>query len=67
MRRKKEAQANELNREMRPVRCPQCGCRMMDAVNGTKTQLLTPESDHRPDFVVKCRNCGAMVGVLKTE
>lgn len=67
MRRKKEDHTYGLKRNMRPVRCPQCGRRIMDAVEGTKAQLLTPAQGRYPDFIVKCGHCGAEVGVIKTE
>jgi len=67
MRRKKEAQTNGLKKIMRPVCCPQCGRRIMDAVSGTKTQMITPKKGRYPDFIIKCGHCGAEVGVIKTE
>nr|DAY94024.1 MAG TPA: Transcription initiation factor IIE, alpha FINGER, Transcription [Caudoviricetes sp.] len=67
MRRKKEETADEIKAKMRPVRCPQCGCRIMDAVEGTKAQFITSSMDRYPDFMIKCRHCGAEIGVIKTE
>ncbi len=52
---------------MRPVRCPKCGQRLMDAGFDTKVQFITPETDRYPDFIVRCRHCGADIGVIKTE
>ena len=65
MRRKKEEYPDELKDDMRPVHCPVCGRRVLDAVLGTRTQLVTPLPGRYPDFIVKCGHCGAEVGVIK--
>lgn len=52
---------------MRPVHCPKCGRRIMDAGIDTKMQFITPVKDRYPDFMIKCRHCGADIGVIKTE
>lgn len=67
MRRKKEEQTDGLKKNMRPVCCPKCGRRIMDAVSGTKTQLIIPRRCRYPDFIVKCGHCGTEIGVIKTE
>ena len=67
MRRKKEAQTNGLRTTLRPVCCPVCGRRIMDAVSGTKTQMIPPRRGRYPDFIIKCGHCGSEVGVMKTE
>lgn len=67
MRRKKEESTHEINTRMRPVRCPKCGQRLMDAGFDTRVQFITPETDRYPDFIVRCRHCGADIGVIKTE
>ncbi|WP_390439043.1 hypothetical protein [Lactonifactor longoviformis] len=67
MRRKKEERYDEIKRNMRPVRCPECGSRLMDAGADTKVQFFTPAKGRYPDFVIKCGHCGAKVGVMKTK
>ncbi|MDO4306939.1 MAG: hypothetical protein Q4C77_08895 [Eubacteriales bacterium] len=67
MRRKKEEQGHEIKTNMRPVRCPKCGQKIMDAKIDTKMQFITPVTDRNPDFIVRCRHCGADIGVIKTE
>lgn len=39
----------------------------MDAGIDTKMQFITPVTDRNPDFIVRCRHCGADIGVIKTE
>lgn len=67
MRRKKEEHNDEIKKNMRPVRCPECGGRMMDAGIDTNVQFYTPAKGRYPDFIIKCRHCGAEIGVMKTE
>lgn len=67
MRRKKEERNDEIKRYLRPVRCPECGGRIMDAGIDTKVQFFTPAKNRYPDFMIKCRHCGADIGVIKTE
>lgn len=67
MRRKKEDQTNGLMRKRRPVCCPKCGWRIMDAAWNTQTQLITPKKGRYPDYYVKCGHCGTEIGVIKTE
>ncbi|MCM1008159.1 MAG: hypothetical protein NC485_09550 [Ruminococcus flavefaciens] len=67
MRRKKEEQRHEIKTGMRPVHCPKCGKRVMDAGIDTKMQFIAPEKGRYPDFMIKCRHCGADIGVIKTE
>lgn len=67
MRRKKEEHNDEIKKNMRPIRCPECGGRMMDAGIDTNVQFYTPAKDRYPDFIIKCRHCGAEIGVMKTE
>ncbi|MCI8694060.1 MAG: hypothetical protein HFH91_15290 [Lachnospiraceae bacterium] len=67
MRRKKEEQRHEIKTGMRPVHCPKCGKRVMDAGIDTKMQFIAPVKSRYPDFIIKCRHCGADIGVIKTE
>lgn len=67
MRRKKEEQKHEIKINMRPVRCPECGRKIMDVWIDTKMQFITPTTGRYPDFMIKCRHCGAEIGVIKTE
>ncbi|MDD2981668.1 MAG: hypothetical protein PHN80_17160 [Hespellia sp.] len=67
MRRKKEEQSHGLNKRLRPVYCPKCGWKIMDAVEGTKTQMTIPWKGRYPDFYVKCGHCGVEIGISKTE
>lgn len=67
VRRKKEEYTHELREKRRPLCCPKCGWRIMDAVAGTKAQFITPQKGRYPDFIVKCGHCGAEIGVTKTE
>lgn len=67
MRRKKEERIHEIKKGMRPVRCPKCGQRIMDAGIDTKVQFIAPVTGRYPDFIVRCRHCGADIGVMKTE
>lgn len=39
----------------------------MDSAPETKTRLITPVKGRYPDYYVKCRHCGAEIGVSKTE
>lgn len=64
---KKEDERNVLTNKMRPVYCPICGWKIMDAVCGTKTQTRIPRKGRYPDFYVKCGHCGTEIGVTKTE
>lgn len=64
---KKEDEQNALTNRMRPVYCPLCGWKIMDAVYGTKTQTKIPRKGRYPDFYVKCGHCGAEIGITKTE
>lgn len=52
---------------MRPVRCPECGGRIMDAKINMKVQFVTPSMGWCPDFILKCDRCGAEIGVVKIE
>lgn len=67
MRRKKEEQGHEIKTGMRPVRCPECGRKILDVGIDTKMQFVTPVMDRNPDFIIRCRHCGADIGVTKTE
>lgn len=67
MRRKKEEQKHEIKINMRPVRCPECGRKIMDVWIDTKMQFITPTTGRYPDFMIKCRHCGVEIGVIKTE
>lgn len=67
MRRKKEEQGHEIKTNMRPVRCPECGWKVMDVGIDTKMQFITPTMGRYPDFMIKCRHCGMEIGVIKTE
>lgn len=64
---KKEAENNALMGRLRPVYCPLCGWKLMDAVPGTKTQTVFPRKGRYPDFHIKCGHCGAEIGITKTE
>lgn len=64
---KKEAENNALTSRLRPVYCPLCGWKLMDAVYGTKTQTKIPRKGRYPDFYMKCGHCGAEIGITKTE
>lgn len=65
--RKKEAWKHEIKKRMRPVRCPKCGGRIMDAKIDTKVQFITPSMGRCPDFILKCDRCGTEIGVVKIE
>lgn len=39
---KKEAEGYDIRDKMRPVYCPKCGWKLLDAVKGTKTQTKIP-------------------------
>ena len=65
--RKKEAWKHEIKKRMCPVRCPECGGRIMDAKIDTKVQFVTPSMGWCPDFILKCDRCGAEIGVVKIE
>lgn len=64
---KEEDERYVLTNKMRPVYCPVCGWKIMDAVCGTKTQTKIPRKGRYPDFYVKCGHCGAKVGIIKIE
>ena len=49
----------------RPVRCPECGRKIMDAERSIKIQFTAPAAGRYPDFMIRCRHCGAGVGVTK--
>ncbi len=63
--RKKEEWKHEIKKHMRPVRCPKCGGRIMDARIDTKVQFITPSMGRCPDFILKCGRCGTEIGVEK--
>ena len=67
MRRKKEEHGHEIKISWRPVRCPKCGRKIMDAVTDIKIQFTALAMGRYPDFIIKCRHCGASIGVTKTE
>lgn len=62
---KKEEWKHEIKQCMRPLRCPKCGGRIMDAGIDTKVQFITPSMGRCPDFILKCRRCGAEIGMEK--
>ena len=64
---KKEDEQHDVRDKMRPVYCPKCGWKMLDAVKGTKTQISFPYKGRYPDFYMKCGHCGAEIGITKTE
>ena len=64
---KKEAEQNDIKEKMRPVYCPKCGWKLLDAVSGMKTQTKIPHKGRYPDLCMKCGHCGAEVGIIKTE
>lgn len=37
----------------------------MDAGINTKVQFITPSMGRCPDFILKCRRCGAEIGMEK--
>ena len=67
MQRKKEVQANGLEKKRRSILCPKCGHRLLDASVKTKAHFDTPTKNRNPDFVIKCRHCSSEIGVIKTE
>lgn len=67
MYRKKEEWGDEIKKHMRPVKCPKCGGRIMDARINSEVKLVTPLTGKCPDFIIKCRHCGAEIGVMKIE
>lgn len=67
MRRKKEEQGHEIKTNMRPVRCPKCGRKILDAGTDTKMQFISPVTNRNLDFIIRCKHCGADIGVIKTE
>ncbi len=67
MRRKKEEDGQEVMKRVRPMRCPQCGCRVLDVVGDTQALLFILKGGRNPHFIVKCGQCGIEVGVLKIE
>ena len=64
---KKEAEHNDIRDKLRPVYCPKCGWKILDAVKGTKTQTKFPYKGRYPDLYMKCGHRGAEVGIIKTE
>lgn len=64
---KKEDERNDLRDKMRPVYCPKCGWKMLDAIAGTKTQTSVPYKGRYPDYYMKCRHCGTEIGITKIE
>ena len=64
---KKEAEQNDIKEKMRPVYCPKCGWKLLDAVSGMKTQTKIPHKGRYPDLYMKCGHCGADGGIIKTE
>ena len=54
MRRKKEEQVHEIKTDMRPVRCPEFGRKILDAGTDTKMQFITPVTDR--DLPDSCGN-----------
>ena len=67
MRKRKGEDGNGLKSMRKPVCCPVCGWRIMDASAGIKTQLSIPWKGRYPDFYLKCGHCGAEIGISKTE
>ena len=65
MRRKKEAQNHDLKAQRKVLLCPGCGQRLLDSSLGIRSRLFTPVKGRKPDYYVKCRHCGAEVGVTK--
>ena len=65
MRRKKEAQNYDLKAQRKVLLCPGCGQRLLDSSLGIRSRLFTPVKGRNPDYYVKCRHCGAEVGVTK--
>jgi transcription elongation factor Elf1 len=65
VRRKKEAQKDDLNAQRKTLLCPGCGQRLLDSSLGIRSRLFTPVKGRKPDYYVKCRHCGAEVGVTK--
>lgn len=39
----------------------------MDVKTNAKMQFITPMADRNPDFIVRCRHCGADIWVIKIE
>lgn len=51
------------------IMCPKCGMRMLDAAEGTKTQILplSGADATQPDYYMKCRYCRAEIGFRKMK
>ena len=67
MQRKKEVQANGLEKKRRSILCPKCGHRLLDASVNTKVQLVTPTNNSNPNFIIKYKHFSSEIGVIKTE
>lgn len=67
MRRKKEAHSHVLRKQRQILHCPNCGQRLMDSALDIRSQLFTQVNGRKPDYYIKCRHCGAEIGVTKTE
>ena len=52
---KKEVEQNDIRDKMRPVYCPKCGWKLLDAVKGTKTQTKIPHKGRVSRFIYEVR------------
>ncbi len=52
---KKEVEQNDIRDKMRPVYCPKCGWKLLDAVKGTKTQTKIPRQGPVSRFIYEVR------------
>ena len=51
-----------------PLKCPECGARIIDEVEGCKTELIAKKKlpvGWTPDYVQKCQRCKQEIGIRK--
>ena len=57
---KKEAEGNDVRDKLRPVYCPKCGWKLLDAVKGTKTQTKIPHKGRYEDVLTVLTDCSKL-------
>ena|GEM_PF-2774337 len=52
--------------ETERLSCPVCGSRVIDGRCGLKSKLYdTARYDWIPDYLIKCKKCGRVIGIEK--